>query len=119
MCHVPANPKLKNTFDTYDVALHFNPRLQENVIVRNTYERGQWGDEERSGGSPLKAGCDVLLKIVCEERGYRVFFGDDEFTFYCHRLPPQSTTHLRIKGLMTLGSILYKSKSVSIVTCIF
>lgn len=105
--------KQKAVTDNHDVALHLNPRLKENVIVRNTYQNGQWGDEERNGGSPLKAGCDLTLYIVCEERGYRIFINECEYTFYSHRIPPQSITHLRIKGLMTLCNITYKSTSVS------
>lgn len=81
--------------------------------MRNTYQSGQWGDEERNGGSPLKAGCDFTLYIVCEERGYKIYINDNEYTFYSNRIPPQSITHLRIKGLLTLCSIMYKSTSVS------
>lgn len=98
--------------DSHDVALHFNPRLKENIIVRNTYQNGQWGDEERNGGSPLKPGSDFTLEIVCEQRGYKIYIDDTEFTCYSHRILPQSITHLRIKGLMTLCSIFYKSISV-------
>ncbi|KZC04781.1 Tectonin beta-propeller repeat-containing protein, partial [Dufourea novaeangliae] len=106
--------KQKCVMDSHDIALHFNPRFRENIIVRNTYQNGQWGDEERNGGSPLKAGSDFMIKIVCEIRGYRIFINDTEFTFYSHRILPQSITHLRIKGLMTLCSVLYKSTSVII-----
>lgn len=94
------------------MALHFNPRLKENAIIRNTYQGGQWGDEERNGNSPLKPGADFTLEIVCEARGYRIYIDDTEFTFYSHRLLPQGITHLRIKGLMTLCSVFYKSTSV-------
>lgn len=99
--------------ESHDIALHFNPRLKENIIVRNTYQNSQWGDEERNGDSPLKAGCDFTLYIVCEERGYKIYINDSEYTFYSHRIPPTSITHLRIKGLLTLCSITYKSTSVS------
>lgn len=99
--------------DSHDIALHFNPRLKENIIVRNTYQNSQWGDEERNGSSLLKTGCDFALYIVCEERGYRIYINDNEYTFYSHRISPTSITHLRIKGLLTLRSITYKSTSVS------
>lgn len=99
--------------DSHDVAFHFNPRLKENIIVRNTYQNGQWGDEERNGESPLKTGCDFTLYIVCEKHGYRIYINNNEYTFYSHRISPQSSTHLRIKGLMTLCNIKYKSTSVS------
>lgn len=102
----------KGVSDTHDIALHFNPRFQENIIVRNIYQNGQWGDEERTGGSPLKAGSDFTLKIICEDRGYRIYINDTEYTFFNHRIPPQSITHLRIKGHMTLHKVLYKSPMV-------
>lgn len=102
----------KGATDTLDIAMHFNPRLKENIIVRNTYQNGQWGDEERSGKSPIKAGSDFTLKIICEDNGYRIFINENEFAFYSHRISPQSITHLKIKGLMTLHSVLYKSPMV-------
>ncbi|XP_015595651.1 tectonin beta-propeller repeat-containing protein [Cephus cinctus] len=114
VCYTTTTPKQRNVPENHDVALHFNPRLKDDVIVRNTYENGQWGDEERAGGSPIKAGSDVNLKIICETQGYRIFINDSEFTFYCHRIPPQNITHLKIKGLITLSNVLYKSRSVII-----
>lgn len=108
------NSKQKHVSETNDLAFHFNPRLRESIIVRNTYQNGQWGDEEREGESLLKSGCDFSLKIICEPRGYRVFIDNGQFTFYNHRIPPQNITHLRLKGLMTLYSVVYKSTTVSI-----
>lgn len=95
------------------MAFHFNPRLRENVVVRNTYQNNQWGDEERAGGSPVKAGSDFTLKITCEAKGYSTQINGVDYIFYAHRIPPQNVTHLRIKGLMTLRSVVYKSPSVS------
>lgn len=113
VCYTTTFVKQKTVMDSHDVALHFNPRLKENIIVRNTYQNGQWGDEERNGDSPLKAGCDLTLYIICEERGYKIYINGSEYTFYSHRISPQSITHLRIKGLLTLCNITYKSPFVS------
>uniref|UniRef100_A0ABD2WY66 Galectin domain-containing protein n=1 Tax=Trichogramma kaykai TaxID=54128 RepID=A0ABD2WY66_9HYME len=114
VCHSTTVNKYKQIVDTNDVALHFNPRLSENIIVRNTYQNNNWGDEERNGDSPIKAGSNFSLVLNCEERGYRIFINDTEFTFYNHRINPKNVTHLRIKGKMTLSSVLYKSPSVII-----
>lgn len=113
VCHSVTTNKYKQSVDTNDVAFHFNPRLNEGIVVRNTYQNNQWGDEERVGDSPLVSGSKFTLIINCEDRGYRVFINNIEFTFYNHRLPPQNITHLRIKGKMTLCSLLYRSKTVS------
>ena len=119
VCHYTTSNKFKQSIDVHDVALHFNPRLNENVIVRNTYQNNQWGEEERNGGSPLKAGCNFSLTIKCEERGYRFFINKGEFPNYCHRINPKKISHLRIKGKMTLCSVNYYSKSVSIYNFLF
>ncbi|XP_014203430.1 tectonin beta-propeller repeat-containing protein [Copidosoma floridanum] len=114
VCFSWTTNKYNKSIESNDVAFHFNPRLSESVIVRNTYQNNQWGDEERGGESPLRAGSDFSLIINCEERGYRIFINNTEFTFFCHRIPPHNVTHLRIKGKMTLCSVIYKSKSVII-----
>ncbi|KAJ8680209.1 hypothetical protein QAD02_015996 [Eretmocerus hayati] len=112
VCHTMTTNKFKQTVESNDVAFHFNPRLSENLIVRNTYQNNQWGDEEREGESPIRSGSNLSLTIKCEERGYRVSINDAEFTFFCHRINPQNITHLRIKGKLTLCKVLYRSKSV-------
>ncbi|KAF5902410.1 galectin-9-like isoform X2, partial [Clarias magur] len=38
------------------IALHFNSRFNDNVVVRNSLIKGSWGKEEKSGGLPFYRG---------------------------------------------------------------
>ncbi|KAF7988805.1 hypothetical protein HCN44_007115 [Aphidius gifuensis] len=114
VCHMSTiNNKNKNN-DTHDVALHFNPRLNENIIVRNTYKNNKWGDEERDDNVLFKKSTNINIIINCEKNGYRIFINNTEYTYYNHRIIPDNITHLKIKGFMTINKILYKSNNIII-----
>uniref|UniRef100_A0A4W5KJ78 Galectin n=1 Tax=Hucho hucho TaxID=62062 RepID=A0A4W5KJ78_9TELE len=76
------------------VALHFNPRFNENIVVRNSLLKEQWGPEERTGGMPFYRGHSecVLVTIMCDTNCYRVMVNGVQMFSYNH--------------LMTLSSVL-------------
>jgi hypothetical protein len=57
-----------------DVALHVNPRFNENQIVRNTLQKKVWGVEERHGDLPLARDQEFEILILCEPTHYKVHF---------------------------------------------
>lgn len=58
--------------DGGDVALHFNPRLDESAVVFNTKEGGAWGREERGRGLPFQRGQPFEVLLITTERGFKV-----------------------------------------------
>lgn len=55
------------------IAFHFNPRFNDNVVVRNSLIKDRWGREERSGGLPFYRGQQFMVIKTCLQfyRGQR------------------------------------------------
>ncbi|RZF34504.1 hypothetical protein LSTR_LSTR011746 [Laodelphax striatellus] len=95
-----------------EMALHFNPRFAEEVIVRNTKTEGAWGHEEREGGFPLTRGGTFVLDIYCWEEAFKVMINGTVFTHYEHRLKPHLITHASVTGCTEIDTAMYYSKRV-------
>uniref|UniRef100_A0A671R1U4 Galectin n=1 Tax=Sinocyclocheilus anshuiensis TaxID=1608454 RepID=A0A671R1U4_9TELE len=67
------------------IALHYNPRFDERVVVRNTNQMEQWGTEERSGGLPFQKGQPFQVTISCNPHHYNVFVNGKQAHTYKHR----------------------------------
>ncbi|KAK0143770.1 Beta-galactoside-binding lectin [Merluccius polli] len=54
--------------DSENIALHFNPRFEENAIVCNSLSGGCWGEEHREGSLPFTRGeeCKFYLSFNME-----------------------------------------------------
>ncbi|XDV21752.1 hypothetical protein PO909_026776 [Leuciscus waleckii] len=67
------------------IAFHYKILFDQNVVVRNTFENGGWGMEERSGPMPFRRGEQVLVTIFCHRDHYKVFVNGEETHTYKHR----------------------------------
>ncbi|KAG7321851.1 hypothetical protein KOW79_014709 [Hemibagrus wyckioides] len=67
------------------IAFHFNPRFDENVVVRNTKTMEAWGSEERFGGMPFHKGQNFQIIISCNPHHYNVFVNGNQMCTYNHR----------------------------------
>nr|CAD7586073.1 unnamed protein product [Timema genevievae] len=110
--HVSSHPVAKSIKDPRDVALHFNPRFEDSVIVRNWMANGEWGEEEREGPMVLKPGSDFRVDILCKEDGFKISVDGTVFTYFEHRQKPHLVTHVSIHGDITLKKVVYQSKMV-------
>lgn len=97
---------------SYDVALHFNPRFSDEIIVRNTKHNGVWEKEEREGGLPISRGEAFSISIICQDDAFKIMVNDIQFTFFEHRLNPRNISHVEIEGRLLLHKLIYESKRI-------
>lgn len=78
--------------------LHFNPRFDDNIIVRNTMIESNWGEEERHGDMLLARGHEFTFRIECKSDDFHIYINDTEFCTYRYRLPCTAVTSIDIWG---------------------
>ncbi|KAL0994192.1 hypothetical protein UPYG_G00118990 [Umbra pygmaea] len=88
------------------VAFHFNPRFNENVVVRNSFLQEKWGPEERTGNMPFFKGQPFMLTIICDTQCYRVMLNGVQMFSYNHRhFLFQEIDILEVDGDVSLSSV--------------
>ncbi|XP_037605869.1 galectin-8 isoform X2 [Sebastes umbrosus] len=88
-----------------DIALHLNPRLKEEVFVRNSFRSECWGTEERklSSSFPFSPGQYFEMIILCERQQFRVAVNGLHQLDFKHRAQDLSRiTQLEVLGDVTL-----------------
>ncbi|VDN59490.1 unnamed protein product [Dracunculus medinensis] len=88
-----------------DIALHFNPRFDEKVVVRNALQSNEWGNEEKEGKMPFEKGVGFDLSIKNEEYAFQIFVNDVRFASFAHRSDPHDISGLQIQGDLELTGI--------------
>ncbi|KAK3751624.1 hypothetical protein RRG08_012685 [Elysia crispata] len=92
-----------------DVALHFNPRYNnEKAIVRNYKMGGVWGQEERDGNYILTRGSRFELEIKVHQHGYKVMLNKRYGYDFTHHIPREYVQYLHIEGDVKIAYITYK-----------
>ncbi|NP_001034900.1 lectin, galactoside-binding, soluble, 9 (galectin 9)-like 4 [Danio rerio] len=69
----------------YGIAFHYQCRFDQNAVVRNTWENGKWGAEEKHGPVPFIRGQFFQVKISCHSDHYDVFVNGKQTHIYKHR----------------------------------
>lgn len=101
ICSFAINLTLGHTHN--DIALHVNPRLPQNYIVRNTKINGRWGKEEVTSSLPflLKRGERFTIQILVTESCYLMSVNGLHYTTYAHRIPYEKVTCIQIVGAIS------------------
>ena len=89
------------------IALHFNPRFDEKVVVRNSHIDGEWGVEERDGSFPFQQGEEFAVAIICTQDTFEITVDGKYFISYRQRIPYASDTSVEVHGFAEIKSILY------------
>ena len=70
-----------------DIVFHFNPRFEQDCVVRNSRLEGCWGSEEREGDMCFKPGKKFCIMIFVQSSGFLVMVDDEVFCRYEYRAP--------------------------------
>ncbi|KAG9478235.1 hypothetical protein GDO78_013305 [Eleutherodactylus coqui] len=90
-----------------DIALHFNVRLNECTVVRNSLFGGAWGREEREMiDNPFMQGQYFDISIRTGNGRYKIFVNGQHFCDYAHRFRElQRIDTLEIEGDVVLSLV--------------
>ncbi|XP_019521808.1 PREDICTED: galectin-7-like [Hipposideros armiger] len=88
-----------------DNALHFNPRLDQSVVVFNTKKGGAWGKEERGRGNPFHHGQPFEVFLIATEKGFKAVIGDAEHHHFLYRIQPEHVRVMEVGGDLQLESV--------------
>ena len=83
-----------------DIVFHFNGRMDQKTIVRNTRRGGVWESEERDlpHGFGLRHGDDIEIMIKACFDHFAMTVDGAPLTKYSYRMPVTSAVSLRVEG---------------------
>lgn len=97
-----------NTNPRDDMALHFNPRMHERVVARNSLIMGQWGQEERHGHFPFIPGQGFELLILVDHHQYKIAINGQHFCEFHCRTPIERVSYLSADGDIMISMIMFE-----------
>ncbi|EYC36147.1 hypothetical protein Y032_0929g3083 [Ancylostoma ceylanicum] len=80
-----------------DIALHFNPRFDENAVVCNSTSNGGWLNEERAE-MPFRTERVYTLEFVANYGQIQVLLNGAPLTSFSERLPSSEIHSVEIGG---------------------
>ncbi|XP_054262801.1 uncharacterized protein LOC128986447 [Macrosteles quadrilineatus] len=93
--------------DQPDIAFHFNPRLDEYVVTRNSRFNECWGEEERGSEQkfPFRCGQPFFLEIFLSESKFMVAVDGVHYCSFTYRTHLASITRVCVQGGVSLSQV--------------
>lgn len=92
---------------------HISIRPRDNVIVRNHYQFGRWGMEERYGPCQVRKNTTFEIIILAELQHYKIAVNGHHLGVFRHRLPLNLVQFIHVSGEVTIDHILLEQDAVS------
>ncbi|XP_069576902.1 lectin, galactoside-binding, soluble, 2a [Brachyistius frenatus] len=88
--------------DEQDITLHINPRFNahgdENAVVCNSYQGGNWCEEHREGGFPFQPGEEFKLAIEFTPSEFVVTLSDGSKIHFPNRMGAEKYSVISFDG---------------------
>ncbi|XP_038132546.1 lectin, galactoside-binding, soluble, 2a [Cyprinodon tularosa] len=95
--------------DEQDVTMHINARFNahgdENAVVCNSYEGGNWCEEVRDGGFPFQQGEEFKIIIEFTSAGFVVTLSDGSTINFPNRMGAEKYSVISFDGEARIHSI--------------
>lgn len=89
-----------------NIIFHVSVRPSENAVVRNHYEHGRWGAEERYGQFVIRKHEDFEIYILADHEFYKIAVNGHHIGVFRHRLPLNLVNYIRVGGEVQVSHIL-------------
>lgn len=101
-----------------DIIMHLSVRCDEKVIVRNSFENGSWGTEDRFGGNPIKANQMFEISIQVRNYDFKLSINGKHLCNFNHRLPYNLAQYIHVTGNCLIDHILVEQNTQPVINVI-
>ncbi|XP_029944931.1 beta-galactoside-binding lectin [Salarias fasciatus] len=98
--------------DDQEITMHINPRFNahgdENTVVCNSYQGGNWCEEHREGGFPFRQGEEFTVIIEFTPAEFVVTLSDGSAIHFPNRIGAEKYSVLNFDGDVRITSLQIK-----------
>ncbi|KAM3597509.1 uncharacterized protein V6R79_005517 [Siganus canaliculatus] len=95
--------------DEQDITMHINPRFNahgdENALVCNSYQGGNWCEEVREGGFPFRQGEEFKIVIEFSAAEFHVILSDGSSIHFPNRMGAEKYSVINFDGDVRIRSV--------------